>query len=636
MTEDLQEKFRAEAEEMVSKNPDLLLGKIKSIVLWSYIYFIFLIVTSSVITIGGIWFLVSMDRIIPSLIWLVVISGFAGFSILKGLLYRAKFEESYLISANTYPKLFGVISELEQKLGVKIDKVYIDSSFNACVTQRSRYGVFGGYENILILGLHYLLLISKDELRSVLAHELAHISNNDSKATGVVFHIRNSWIQILMSVAGKKNIGVKPIIWYLDKTWPKLDAYTFAYSRMCEYKADEFSVKYTDINSWAENIVKSTVSSHYIQAFWGEINELMNVLSEPPKDLNNKFIEYINRPINKDKIEEWVTQTAFEQTKSYDTHPALEERLSAQGVDVSFDSLYKLFTKKSEKNAAQEYLELEYENVLSHFNNKFYENSLKVWNDFVKYREELDVVINKEENGEGNAIENKWVKIDALYKKSGLQSIEPIVDEILTANKDDYDAIFHKAIILLDRNDSEGEIMIENLVAQKKILYSSAYNFLYKYYSKNNLRDKAKELDEIIKVEKAKNEKINNDLNTLSNEDYLSEQDLSKENIEKIVEFGNKNRNEIISIHVAKRTLMSDSSFVTYVISIKRHRWFKLDGPLDSVLINKLINELDVSCVGFIWEDNNTAYGKKVAEIPNSLIFHCKDSELARKVHDFL
>jgi heat shock protein HtpX len=79
------------------------------------------------------------------------------------------------VDAANEPRLYGIVSELAQKAGLPMPKVYVipDQSPNAFATGRGpRHAAVAATEGILAL-------LDDDELAGVMAHELAHVKHRD-------------------------------------------------------------------------------------------------------------------------------------------------------------------------------------------------------------------------------------------------------------------------------------------------------------------------------------------------------------------------------------------------------------------------------------------------------------------------
>jgi hypothetical protein len=98
--------------------------------------------------------------------------------ILKSLWVKFEAPQGVAIKDSDAPALFAVINETRASARApKIDKVLLTSEFNCAIVQLPRLGAFGWYQNLLILGLPLMHAMPVSHFRSVLAHEMGHVSH---------------------------------------------------------------------------------------------------------------------------------------------------------------------------------------------------------------------------------------------------------------------------------------------------------------------------------------------------------------------------------------------------------------------------------------------------------------------------
>lgn len=118
------------------------------------------------------------------------------------------------ISKHDAPQLFLIIDDLSQKLNSpNFHYVLITEDFNAAVVQRAKLGIFGWYENYLIIGLPMLQSLTVEQLTSVLAHEFGHLSKNHARTANWIYRQRIHWVQLYMLIeqnSSKMDIVFRP------------------------------------------------------------------------------------------------------------------------------------------------------------------------------------------------------------------------------------------------------------------------------------------------------------------------------------------------------------------------------------------------------------------------------------------
>lgn len=153
------------------------------------------------------------------------------------------------ISESEYPKIFALTRELTGRMGIPMPRLYISNAIqpNAFATGRNPKNSAVCFTSGLLSNL------SEDEIRGVLAHELAHIKNRDvlvSTIAAVIAGTISSITDFLMFSAifgGSDDDSPNPIAsLILIITAPIIAVILqLAISRSREYLADETAAKYT-------------------------------------------------------------------------------------------------------------------------------------------------------------------------------------------------------------------------------------------------------------------------------------------------------------------------------------------------------------------------------------------------------
>ena len=103
------------------------------------------------------------------------------------------------LTRTEFPELFLVIDELQAELKTpKIHQVLLTEEFNASISQTPRLGVLGWQHNTLTLGLTLLMTLSPAEARSVIAHELGHLSGGHSAFAARIYRSRIAWGRVCL------------------------------------------------------------------------------------------------------------------------------------------------------------------------------------------------------------------------------------------------------------------------------------------------------------------------------------------------------------------------------------------------------------------------------------------------------
>lgn len=238
------------------------------------------------------------------------------------------------LNRTEFPKLFNLIDELTAKLKVpKLKYVLLTEDLNASVTQVSKLGIFGCYENYLILGIPLMATLSYDEFRSVLAHEIGHLSGNHSRFNGWIFRLRETLAQMLEYMQqvneGHPSIFVAPFVkWYI----PFFDAYSCVLARTNEYDADKFALLLAGDENCALSLIKIELVNGFIKnKFWNHIYQQIEYQPKPPVDAYTQLLKALSEPNTFKSSYDFLKKALARKTNNLDTHPCLTQSLKNLG-----------------------------------------------------------------------------------------------------------------------------------------------------------------------------------------------------------------------------------------------------------------------------------------------------------------
>ncbi len=241
------------------------------------------------------------------------------------------------------PQLFKLISELRERLqAAPIHHVLVTEEFNAAIAQRPRFGLFGGYRNYLILGLPLLDAVSAEELLAVLAHEYGHLSGGHGKLGRWIYRQRNTFDALYEHAqARREDNAVNGILaGMLDSFAPYFNAYTFVLSRQNEYEADAISGQVAGAEASASALIRINLLANWLQgSFWPKLYAQATQHETPT------IMPYVAmRKLLVMTMDEWSTKERLSEVLKvesdvYDTHPCLNERITAMEQRASLPAI---------------------------------------------------------------------------------------------------------------------------------------------------------------------------------------------------------------------------------------------------------------------------------------------------------
>jgi Zn-dependent protease with chaperone function len=605
------------AEKLIDTDPALLLRKIKWIVYRSYVYFALLLVLSivlAIVAVGSFYYVHTLY-----VIYIAIAAFYVGQAVVKGLFFRVPDinANDYLLDLSRVPKFAKVFEKLSNAWKVKVDKVFISASPNAFALQRARLGIFGFYKNTVTIGLPVLLYLSSSELEAVLAHELGHISNNDSRDTGFINSVRIGWIRMI-GVLNEKRRSAFLIRWYIQREWPRLDAYTFVYSRSQEKSADTFALSNSGKVAWPASLLKMHLLDYLNDDFWEIEGKRIMPMQSAPDDVYSQMKKFLALPISKEKLDDWIKSVAFRYTRAHDTHPSFTERLQAAGVHTDKASL-EVLLQSGHGTALESDFGDEELKILEYFDKWKKKALADSWENIQMQRKATEEGIAALETADASD-PKFWQYVGLKIGRDGILSVSSYIEKGMAKNSEDPTGLFLKAWILLEKGEEEGKKIMEKLVEDGKVSVQEAHTHIYKYLARKGNQEEAKHLDKSLQKESKKISDTNIENADLSMKDSLHSPDLPDEIKAQIIASAKKH-SSIGAIYVARRELKNDPRIKNYVLAVYIKRLVFQTTSSSQELINEMVKEINFSGMMFVASGNLSSYGTKVQEVPGSEIY---------------
>ncbi len=263
--------------------------------------------------------------------------------ILGGLLalwtvLRVKPAESpqVIITRDTDMPLWRVMDEMSDRLEApRVDRIGFSPDFNASASRPARLiprpWKPAPYE--VTIGVPLLLLLNEEELRAVLAHELAHHSHRHTTLSLMVWRaLANA--EAVLEALDSESLGVPG--WLLERfyAWyaPRLHRMALPYSRRHELEADATAASLVGRETMAQALgaVAGRAAVHH--RAMRQLKRMVD-LGEPLPDnpLTTMLTRLPQDPAMQARISVWIQRAMRQETDDDDTHPCLRERLAALG-----------------------------------------------------------------------------------------------------------------------------------------------------------------------------------------------------------------------------------------------------------------------------------------------------------------
>lgn len=324
-------KIVADAEKTAKENIGLYKFKLVCFALVGYAFLYAVIAVLGALMVGILASCFHTHRLHVVQIKIAFVLGVVLLLILKSMWLKMERPEGLEIHREDAPKLFALIDELSREMNTRIDRVLVADFFNAAVIQYPRFGLFGGHENILELGLPYMQSTSLEHFKTTLVHELGHLSGNHGKVDAWIYKLRARWAQIIQTMREHQSFmyGVFTVFfcWYS----PRFEAYSMTLARKHEIDADNDGARLCGAEHHAEDLVLFGLRARLMQQeVWPNIWRQAIESPTPPQMVYNQVAQQLREfDLDRETSQEWLRQALDVKVSSNDTHPPLSERLSA-------------------------------------------------------------------------------------------------------------------------------------------------------------------------------------------------------------------------------------------------------------------------------------------------------------------
>ncbi|KST63540.1 M48 family metallopeptidase [Mastigocoleus testarum] len=409
------------------------------------------------------------------------------------------------------PCLFKLVDELSIILKTpKFHNILLTNELNAAVLQRPRLGIFGWFENYLLVGLPLMQALTLEQFHAIIAHEFGHLSAKHSRFAGWIYRTRQAWVKLLQGLHKHyENSKSGSGIWYIDLLmlvanglgflvfgwffkWfvSKFTAYSFVLASTNEYEADKCSANLVGGEHFAQGLISIAVKHRYInRTFWREIYQQADRNSKPPDAIPLMF-QALQTEIPSDKKERWLKAALTEKTDTSDTHPCLSERLSALGyLANAFKLSQKLVITKS---AAKELFSEDFlKKITMQTNEEWLQTNMGFWQVRNSYLQDITPkLLELEEKAKTRKLtfDEKWNICRWTKEIKGGDAAIPLLQNLLIEKSYYAPANHLLGKILLEKQDATGIRYIDSAVSCNVELTVSAYQLVcdFLYYEQGN------------------------------------------------------------------------------------------------------------------------------------------------------
>ncbi|MDF0666358.1 MAG: M48 family metallopeptidase [Nitrospira sp.] len=255
-----------------------------------------------------------------------------GFILMRALWVRIDAPTGRRMTKQDCPLLFEQLADLCCRMKApRIHRVLIVNDANVSIAQIPRLGIFGWHRNYLVVGLPLLFMLSPEQVRAVLAHEIGHLSGNHSRFGAWIYRVRLSWFRIVTAFqhadSWASGLLARFFYWYA----PYFSASSFALARANEYEADAAAASLTSPQAVGSALVAISTVPHFdAERYWDPFFKRADYDPQVPRTPWSDYAIYAaQRRLDQPDGRALVTQCLKRETNYADTHPSLADRLKA-------------------------------------------------------------------------------------------------------------------------------------------------------------------------------------------------------------------------------------------------------------------------------------------------------------------
>lgn len=452
---------------------------------YGYIFSILIFLVWVIFTVSSL----RLDQLqVSSSILIVCALGVAvllGINLIRALWIRIPKPKGKKLRPSDAPELFRFVNEMASILQApKFDQILLTTELDAAVIQIPRLGIFGWFQNYLIIGFPLMQALTLEQFRGVIAHEFGHLSGKHSRFGVWIYRIYQIWVRLLERLYKQKQKrdtgifivdfiviaanGLSFLLFDLFFNWfvSTFTAHSFVLSRTQEYEADKYSANLVGAENIAGALISIYLKSRYLERnFWTEIYKQADYNAQQPEAIS-LMSQALKLQIPAQDNQRWLKAALAEKTDTQNTHPCLSERLVALGF--LNEATYISGQMAVPKSAAEELFSQErLDKITFEMNQEWQKSNVSYWQGRIEYLQDINPKLEKLKQKAKNqalSIDEQWNLCKWTAEIEGGAAAIPLLENLLTQQSYHAQANLLLGKILLEKNDDSGIRYIESAI----------------------------------------------------------------------------------------------------------------------------------------------------------------------------
>ena len=368
--------------------------------------------------------------------------------------------EGISLQRDDVPALARMVDEVNELVrGPTVHAVLLTDDLNAGVVQIPRRGWLFGSRNYLSLGLPLLQVLTPEEARGLVAHELGHLSRAHGRTGTFIYRIQARWSQLLENLEGRRGLSTAIFRRFFEWYAPRFSAYSFPLRRAHEFEADDATAAVIGRLPAAAMLVTAEVAGGYLRnEYWPRVYEGAAKSFAPPQTAFEPLRRLLPEARTHASAARWVDAELRREPGVADSHPSLAERLEHLGISAE-EAVGEAAATKDGPSGAHAFLGLAEEALTTAIDKRWREGIREAWKErnaairgAGRRLYELEVRARQGELG----LEDLRDRADLTAEVHGTEAALPFYERILALEPESPRANFVVGEALLGRGEEDG------------------------------------------------------------------------------------------------------------------------------------------------------------------------------------
>ncbi|AFY44484.1 M48 family metallopeptidase [Nostoc sp. PCC 7107] len=618
-------------EAFASQQPPIYRLHVAFLAVLGYAYILLIIAVTVALLVGIVWLMLNAKSFHTSALKAVIFLLAIAIILVRSLWVSFPPPTGLILRRKDVPSLFCLVDDISSKLQApKFHHILLTTDFNASVVQRPRLGLFGWYQNYLIVGLPLMLALPPEQFRAVLAHEMGHISGNHSRFSAWIYRQRITWYRIEEGLGKGGNesswfIFNRFLEWYI----PFFYAYSFVLARLNEYEADRCAVEIAGVENSAKTLMNVKVKARFLENyFWSDIYQQVQTEVEPPKTSYTAMQTALNQGIPLKEASIYLAQALAEKTDNADTHPCLTDRLKALGFTPGVQEELSV-SAPIRLSAAQEYLGTSLEKFRDEFSHTWYEKIATPWRQkYAEVQQSLAILdkLNAKAERQQLSLGEATTRALLTFELEGEEAVVPLLQEVINLDSNHASANYLLGQILLKQEDASGIEYIERAIAQDIDIGIDGYQIIFSFLKKHGQNDRAELYQERAEKHYDLVMRGQEERSSLKASDNFKSHNLSNAEINKLHQQLSRYPH-ITTAYLVQKVVQYFPEKPLYVLAVMRKfSFWENNHDVDNAqLVDALLKEIELPGGVFCFIlNNNLNFEKTFKQIPDAAIYQQK------------